>query len=76
MNALETVFPKVVYILCTQHVNINILANCWKHFLKDQKDLIQTVPLGSGYITDPKWELFLKDWLALLDALTKAEYEA
>jgi hypothetical protein len=40
MNALETIFPEVVHILCTWYVNINILANCWKHFPKDQKDPI------------------------------------
>ena len=74
MNALEKVFPDVVHILCTWHVNMNILANCRKHFPKDLKDPEQTSP--QGYITDPKWESFLKDWSALLNASTEEEYEA
>jgi hypothetical protein len=52
MNALETIFPEVVYILYTWHVNMNILANCRKHFPKDQKDPNQTNP--QGFITEPK----------------------
>jgi len=73
MNALDKIFPGVVHILCTWHVNMNILATCRKHFPKDLKDPKQTSP--QGYITDPKWESFLKDWSALLDASTKDEYE-
>jgi hypothetical protein len=72
MNALEKIFPSVVYILYTWHVNMNILANCRKYFLGDLKDLRQTSP--QGYITNPKWESFLKDWLALLGAFTKDKY--
>ena len=74
INALETVFPKVVHILCTWHVNMNILANCRKHFPKDQIDPDQTNP--QGYIANPKWESFLKDWSTLLDASSYDEYEA
>jgi hypothetical protein len=59
MNALDTVFPEVVHILCTWHVNMNILANCRKHFPKDRKDSDQANP--QGHITEPKWESFLKD---------------
>jgi hypothetical protein len=74
INALETTFPEVVHILCTWHVNMNILANCRKHFPKDRPDLAQTSP--QRYIPDPAWESFLKDWSALLDASSEDEYTA
>ena len=52
INVIEIVLLKVVHLLCTWHVNMNILANCWKHFPKDLKDLSQIRP--HGYILDPK----------------------
>jgi hypothetical protein len=61
--------------ICFAHgmdVNMNILANCRKHFPKDQ-------PGEAGTdVVHPMWAEFLKDWAAiwasLMDAATEAEY--
>jgi MULE transposase domain len=37
MKALDHLFLNSGHILCIWHVNMNILANCCKHFLKDQQ---------------------------------------
>jgi hypothetical protein len=68
MKALDSVFPESVHLLCTWHVNMNILANCRKHFPKDQ--LGET---GTD-VVHPMWAEFLKDWASLMDAATEAEY--
>jgi hypothetical protein len=57
MNALDHKFPSSAHLLCTWHVNMNILANCWKHFPKDQPGSTARAP----NVVDPKWEAFLKD---------------
>jgi transposase-like protein len=57
MKALDHIFPKSTYLLCTWHVNMNILANCRKHFLKDLPSPTAQAP----DVVDPKWEAFLKD---------------
>jgi hypothetical protein len=36
MGALDNIFPNSIHLLCTWHVNMNILANCRKHFPKDK----------------------------------------
>ena len=36
MKAIDQVFLDSVHFLCTWHVNMNILANCRTHFLKDK----------------------------------------
>jgi hypothetical protein len=72
MNSLDDTFPNSAHILCTWHVNMNILANCRKHFLKDKADPNKP----SDYIPDPKWEEFLKDWNSLLNSPNEAEYES
>jgi hypothetical protein len=70
MNALDTTFPNSAHLLCTWHVNMNILANCRKHFAKDKADPNKP----SSFIPDPGWEAFLKDWASVLDSSTEAEY--
>ena len=35
MNALDTYLPNSNHLLCMWHVNMNILANCRKHFRPD-----------------------------------------
>jgi hypothetical protein len=55
IKALDHLFPDSAHILYTWHVNINILANCRKHFSKDQQSS------NGNIIPDPKWEAFLKD---------------
>ncbi len=41
MNTLDDMFPNSNHLLCTQHVNINILANCRKYYLADLRDLLK-----------------------------------
>jgi MULE transposase domain len=36
IGALDNIFPNSIHLLCTWHVNMNILANCRKHFPKDK----------------------------------------
>jgi hypothetical protein len=75
MNTLDDLFPDIDHILCTWHVNMNILANCRKHYPADKQDLAKKTAVNpQGYIPDPQWVKFLKDWQALLDSLTHAEY--
>ena len=72
MKALDCIFLESNHLLCTWHVNMNVLANCWKHFLKD----LPGPTANALEIVDPKWEAFLKDWASLLDSLTEAEYNS
>jgi hypothetical protein len=67
MNTLEDLFPESPHILCIWHVNMNILANCRKHFPKDTQVENKVIP-------NPKWELFLKDWNSLISSTTEMEY--
>jgi len=62
MNTLDDLFPISDHLLCTWHVNINILANCRKYYLIDLKDLSKRTPINlQGYVPNPKWTDFLKD---------------
>jgi hypothetical protein len=72
MNCLDDAFPESAHILCIWHANMNILANCRKHFPKDQQVVNQRGPMT--IIPDPKWKLFLKDWNTIIDSATEAEY--
>jgi hypothetical protein len=72
MKALDYIFPESNHLLCTWHVNMNVLANCRKHFPKDLPGPTANEP----DIVDPKWEAFLKDWASLLDSPTEAEYNS
>jgi hypothetical protein len=75
MNTLDLLFPNTNHVLCTWHVNMNILANCRKHFPADLKNSTMVAKDNLyGYVTDPKWTDFLKDWADLLDSATNAEY--
>jgi hypothetical protein len=75
MNTLDFLFPNTNHVLCTWHVNMNILANCRKHFPADLKDPTMVAKDNPhGYVTNPKWTDFLKDWADLLDSATNAEY--
>jgi transposase-like protein len=75
MNSLDLQFPKSNHILCTWHVNMNILANCRKHYPADVKDPTKVTKANpQGYVADPKWTNFLKDWASLLDSATDLEY--
>jgi hypothetical protein len=54
---------------------MNVLANCRKHYPVDIKDPSKkTLVNPQGYIPNPKWTDFLKDWAALLDSSTIADY--
>jgi hypothetical protein len=57
MKALGYTFLELNHLLCMWHVNMNVLANCWKHFLKD----LPRPTANALEIVDPKWEAFLKD---------------
>jgi hypothetical protein len=62
MNSLDPMFPGSDHLLCTWHVNINVLANCQKHYPADLKDPSKKTPTNpQGYVLDPKWTEFLKD---------------
>ena len=75
MNTLDAQFPNSNHILCTWHVNMNVLANCRKHYPADTKDPTKATSANPhGYIPDPEWSNFLKDWAHLLDSTTDAEY--
>lgn len=75
MNCLDHFFPDGDHLLCTWHVNMNILANCRKYYPADLKDPSkQTSVNPQGYVPDPGWTDFLKDWAALLDSPTNADY--
>ena len=75
MNTLDTQFPNSNHLLCTWHVNMNVLANCRKHYLADTKDSTKATSANPHrYIPDPEWSNFLKDWVHLLDSTTDAEY--
>jgi hypothetical protein len=77
MNTLDYIFPDSDHLLCTWHVNMNILANCRKHYPADLRDPSKkTLSNPQGYILDPKWTEFLKDWAALVDSPTENEYKA
>jgi hypothetical protein len=54
---------------------MNVLANCRKHYPKDVKDSSKkTLANPQGYVPDPKWTEFLKDWASVLDSPTEEEY--
>ena len=54
---------------------MNVLANCQKHFLVDTKNPTKVAKDNlHGYVVNPKWSDFLKDWAHLLDSPTAAEY--
>jgi predicted transcriptional regulator len=86
MDVLDSIFPDTIHLLCTWHVNMNILANCRKHFPKDMinprtnesgnKCINRNQPINpkDEVIPDPEWEAFLKDWGSLLNSATEAEY--
>jgi hypothetical protein len=50
IKVLDYLFPDTAHILYTWHVNMNILANCRKHFPKDQ----QIGNRNASVIPDPK----------------------
>src|SRR5438034_3907376 len=75
MNTLDEIFKKSNHILCTWHVNMNILANCRQHYAKDVKSpAAATKSNPQGYVPDPEWTDFLKDWAAVLDSPSYEEY--
>jgi hypothetical protein len=75
MNILEKLFPGGNHLLCTWHVNMNVLANCRKLYPADTKDRIKvTLANPQGYVSNPKWMEFLTDWASLLDSATEEEY--
>ena len=54
---------------------MNVLANCRKHFPADTKNPTKVAKDNlHGYVVNPKWSDFLKDWAHLLDSPTAAEY--
>jgi hypothetical protein len=54
---------------------MNVLANCRKHYPADLKDPSKkTTANPQGYVPNPKWTDFLKDWAALLDSPTEDDY--
>ena len=62
MNTLDEIFLETSYILCSWHVNMNILANCRQHYPKDTKDPAQVTKANlQGYVPNLKWTEFLKD---------------
>jgi transposase-like protein len=75
MNCIDQLFPEANHLLCTWHVNMNILANCRKHYPKDIRDpSTATTANPQGYVPNPEWTNFLKDWASLLDSATEEEY--
>jgi len=75
MNTLDCLFPEGEHLLCTWHVNMNILANCRKYYPADLKDPSKkTLANPQVYVPDPKWTNFLKDWAALVDSPTNSDY--
>jgi hypothetical protein len=38
MSTLNNLFPNSHHLLCAWHVNMNVLAKCWKFFPADKKD--------------------------------------
>lgn len=74
INTLDDLFLESLHILCIWHMNMNILANCRKHFPKDKPNLNpanrgdiankrkqQANLSNSDFILDPEWAAFLKD---------------
>jgi hypothetical protein len=75
MNTLDEIFKESNHILCSWHVNINILANCRQHYSKDVKDPAQATKVNpQGYVPNQEWTDFLKDWASLLDSPSWDEY--
>jgi hypothetical protein len=75
MNTLDHLFPEGDHLLCTWHVNMNILSNCRKHYPVDLRDPSKkTLVNPHGYVPNPKWTDFLKDWAALQDSPTVSDY--
>ena len=65
MNAISTSFPDTAHLLCQWHIQKNILAKCRLSFTG-----LPPRPDGK----DP-WEIFQKDWTAVIRCLTVSEYE-
>jgi hypothetical protein len=75
MNTLDNIFKQSSHILCSWHVNINILANCRQYYPKDIRNPDQATKANpQGYIPDPEWTDFLKDWVLLLDSSSYDKY--
>jgi hypothetical protein len=75
MSTLDKLFPNTNHLLCTWHVNMNVLAKYQKFFLADKKDPTkEAMENPQGYVLDPQWESFLKDWNAVLESLTESDY--
>jgi hypothetical protein len=75
ISTLDDLFPNTNHLLCTWHVNMNVLAKCRKFFPADKKDPAkETLKNPQGYIPDPKWETFLKDWNSVLEAPTEGDF--
>jgi len=64
MNAIESVFPATIHMLCSWHINNNILAKCksgflefedWELFMQDWNKLVSTRTVKSFHET---WEFF------------------
>ena len=75
INTLDYMFLNLDHLLCTWHVNMNILANCYKHFPADLQDLlIKTFVNSQGYVPNPKQTEFLKDQVFVVNLATKSKY--
>jgi hypothetical protein len=63
MKAVDQVFLDSVHLLCTWHVNMNILANCCTHFPKNKvkPKANEAQNRKDEVILNPQWEAFLKD---------------
>src|SRR4051794_6624192 len=54
MRCLDKLFPDANHLLCTWHVNMNILANCRKYYPKDLKDPSKKLLANpQGYVSNP-----------------------
>jgi len=55
INTWDSTFLMSNHILCTWHVNMNILANCRKHYPADTKDPTKVTKANpQGYVPDPQ----------------------
>jgi histone-lysine N-methyltransferase SETD2 len=66
MNALSSVFPTSKHVLCKWHIKKNVEAKCWPFFA----DLRPSATRSAS----KRWEQFLSDWDAVVEALTVPEY--
>jgi hypothetical protein len=67
INTLDILFPDSIHILCTWHVNMNILANYQKYFSANKRH-------NNAITPDPQWEMFLKDWNIMLESTSESKY--